>query len=149
MISTKFQTNFKRLMKIIPHLENYNAGQAIKASSSGFMDLHLDILSKTEDQMHIALAHYYKQHGDSIPDPDMQIRIFLKHGWAEALTYQDTYRFQEVYTDLETGSHYPKLRKELNQFLAQWLLNLRRQGFKITEPTLEATSGIIRKTSSK
>jgi hypothetical protein len=33
-----------------------------------------------------------------IPDPDMEITVNRKNETAEALTYQDTYGYQEVYS---------------------------------------------------
>ena len=54
---------------------------------------------------------------------------------AEAMTYQDSFGYKEVYHDLdpETGKYRkvaPKLKKELNSFLNKWLSNLLQQGHK-------------------
>ena len=89
------------------------------------MDLNCDLLHHEEEMQLIALSHLYRSNGDSVPDPDMQIRIWSS-GMAEALTYQDTYRYQEVY-DLD-GMHDQKVRGSLNAFLNQWLTNLLQQG---------------------
>lgn len=92
--------------------------------SPGFMDLHIERLSKDT----IALTHYYQQNGDLIPDPDMEIRIYHKTKMAEALSYQDSFGFRRVYP--EDNKIDIKAKKELNQFLLTWLRNLRLQGFK-------------------
>ncbi len=63
------------------------------------MPLNVDKL--TSDT--IALAHNGKQNGDVMADPDMEVRIYP----------------QEVYP--EPGKYYPKLKKELNEFLNNWL----------------------------
>jgi uncharacterized protein YqiB (DUF1249 family) len=45
----------------------------------------------------------------------------------EALTFQDTYRYREVYlAGLDV-----KAKKELNEFLLQWLTNLIDQGHRL------------------
>ncbi len=60
------------------------------------MDLNLDLLEQTSDNTIIALSHYYKHpSGDMIADPDMTIRVNLPDKTAEALTYQDIYRYDE------------------------------------------------------
>ena len=48
----------------------------------------------------------------------------------EALSFQDTYGYREVYSG--EGAVDVKARKELNDFLVQWLQNLKEQGHKIS-----------------
>ncbi len=89
----------------------------MKFVSSGLMPLNVDKL--TSDT--IALAHNGKQNGDVMADPDMEVRIYPDTKMAEALTFKNDYIgiYQEVYP--EPGKHYPKLKKELNDFLNKWL----------------------------
>ena len=64
------------------------------------MDFNLDILQRKGDVLRIAISHYYKHpSGDMIADPDMEVRVNRKTETAEALTYQDTYGYQEVYSE--------------------------------------------------
>jgi len=81
----------------------------------------------------IALAHYYKQNGDMMADPDMEIRIFPELQMAEALTYQQDGLglYQVVYP--EPGKVYPRRKRDLNQFLNQWLRNAIDQGHRFTD----------------
>jgi uncharacterized protein YqiB (DUF1249 family) len=81
------------------------------------MDLNVDRLSKDT----IALAHNGIQNGDVMADPDVQVKIYPEMKAAEALTFQNDYLgiYQEVYP--EPGKYYPKLKKELNEFLSDWL----------------------------
>lgn len=92
----------------------------IKFVSPGLMPLNVDKL--TSDT--IALAHNGKQNGDVMRDPDMEVRIYPEMKMAEALTFRNDYLgiFQEVYP--EPGKYYPKLKKELNAFLNDWLKNM-------------------------
>jgi len=57
-------------------------------------------------------------------DPDVEVRINREGKMAEALTFQNDYLgiFQQVYP--EPGKYYPKLKKELNDFLNDWLKNM-------------------------
>lgn len=42
------------------------------------MDLNCDVLEVGQDYRRIALSHYWKHDsGDMIPDPDMEIAVFL------------------------------------------------------------------------
>lgn len=119
---------FEQLEELIPGLTELKPGDYKKSKSEGFMDLHLDVLDRTEEELRIALSHNYYQNGDTIADPDMEIRVYLIPDWrkAEALTYQDTYIYNEVYP--EPGKVIPHNKKSLNAFLTQWLKNLKDQG---------------------
>ncbi|HOW14985.1 DUF1249 domain-containing protein [Methanosarcina sp.] len=92
----------------------------MKFQSPGLMDLHVDKLTENT----IALAHNGLQNGDVMADPDMRIWVHAEHKDAEALSYQNDFLgvYQEVYP--EPGKFNPKLKKELNIFLADWLRNI-------------------------
>ena len=98
------------------------------------MDLHVDnLLNNT-----ISLAHNGKQNGDVMADPDMQVWIHPDHKEAEAMTFQNDYLgiFQEVYP--EPGKYRPKLKKDLNDFLADWLKTIIEvQQYKLVAETEE------------
>lgn len=132
-----YSTILKRLLKVIPNLieniENGAISGKSKLASEGLMDLNFDYLGKDKDGNYIiALSHYYEQEGDLIADPDMEIRINPDSATAEAMTYQDTYKYQEVYPEVD-GRQLVNLRlkKALNDFLKQWLNNLIEQGHRI------------------
>ena len=132
-----YSTIYNKLLKVIPGLpEHLQAGTEYGKShlnSSGMMDLSYDYLGReNEDSYLIALAHNFEQNGDLVPDPDMQIRIKPGMKVAEAMTYQDQFGFQKVYFEKEGKKYvYPKLKKDLNYFLNQWLSNLIEQGHRI------------------
>ena len=119
---------YNRLIRVIPNL--YSIKESGKSESSGFMDFNLDILQRKGNVLRVAISHYYKHpSGDMIPDPDMEILVNRKTETAEALTYQDTYGYQEVYS--EDGSCNQSLQRSLDEFLLMWLCNLYDQGHKI------------------
>ena len=119
---------YKRLIRVIPNL--YSIKESGKSEAPGFMDFNLDILQRKSDVLRIAISHYYKHpSGDMIADPDMEVMVNRKSETAEPLTYQDTYGYQEVYS--EDGSCNQSLQHSLNEFLLMWLNNLYEQGHKI------------------
>lgn len=121
--------NWKRLIElgIINNEGVLQFKDAVSLESKPYMNLNLDDLGD-----HVfAMAHNFKQNGDIMADPDMQIRIIPEMHSIEALTYQlDSMGiYQQVYPDEKHVI--PKLKKELNSFLEKWLINLIAQKFKM------------------
>lgn len=125
---------YKRLYKLIPDLDSIEEYRALEADQC--MKLGVDILHKDDKGIVVALSHYYKHSsGDLIPDPDMTLYISKREKRVYALTYQDMYRYDEVYSDCDTFSGELLhsnffIKQSLNAFLGQWLLNLIEQGHK-------------------
>jgi uncharacterized protein YqiB (DUF1249 family) len=126
-----FEMIYARLQEIgILDEDGEMKAEYMKFKSPGLMDLNVDRL--TGDT--IALAHNGKQNGDVMADPDVEVRINRPGKMAEALTFKNDYLgiFQEVYP--EPGKYYPKLKKELNDFLNDWLKNMIEvQEYQLTE----------------
>lgn len=137
-LRSPFDSIYKKILKIIPGLiEHIKAGKTKGKSDmdpeSGLMALNYDFLyyDKKGNPV-IALSHYFRQNGDMVADPDMEIRLIPDMQIAEALTYQDQFKYEKVYTEKD-GKDYVnlKLNRELNKFLNQWLTNLVHQGHLI------------------
>jgi uncharacterized protein YqiB (DUF1249 family) len=112
-------------LKVLPEYRKFKA--------KGFMDLGFDNLGGNR----IALSHYYEDSsGDMIPDPDMEILLHPDTKTAEALTYNDSCLYRMVYP--REGCVNPKAKKDLNDFLDQWLSNILQQGFKPAQGKKEA-----------
>ena len=124
----KSQSIYRKLIKIIPDIATRRSAGKSKLLSDALMDLNLDILSKQKNIIRIALSHYYKQNGDMIADPDMEIIINAQLMTANAMTYQDSMIFQSAEQD---GGINQKLVNNLNEFLDQWLQNCIDQGHMI------------------
>ena len=124
----KSQSIYKKLIKIIPDIATRNDAGKSQLSSGAMMDLNLDLLSREGNIVRIALSHYYKQNGDMVADPDMEIIINTQLMTANAMTYQDSMIFQSAEQD---GCVNQKLVNSLNEFLDQWLQNCIDQGHKI------------------
>ena len=122
---------FHRLLDVVPDLMTLSAGNYGRSEVSGFMNLNLDVLAKSHNKVVIALSHLYKHpSGDMIPDPDMQITVYLSDEYAEAQTFQDFYRFRAVETMI--GQVDQRTQRELNSFLLTWLGNLIAHGHSVT-----------------
>lgn len=128
MRKTIYESNFDKMVKLgIIKADGSLAFQEYKKiESKPYMPLSIDMIAKDT----IAMAHNYIQEGDVMADPDMEIRIIPEMKMIEALTYQQDGLgiFQRVYTE-DGKRFYPKLKKDLNSFLGQWLNNLINQGF--------------------
>jgi uncharacterized protein YqiB (DUF1249 family) len=130
-------TIYKRLFRLIPDLAELEPGAARTWKSEGYMPLRFNVLYKGEDTpdypwVRISLAHTYIQNGDVMADPDMEIKVYLSENWpyAEAMTYQQD--GLGIYQVVYPGNDQVNLaaKRDLNNFLADWLNNLRKQGFK-------------------
>lgn len=127
-----YESIYKKLQKLgvidlVATKQDYS-----KSEIPNYMPLSFDTLLTNDSVTVIALAHNYKQNGDLIADPDMQIAIH-KHGMAEALTYQQDNLgiYQQVYDTFPAPRQMrTRLKKELNSFLNQWLKNCLNQGHK-------------------
>ena len=115
-----------------------NRFDAAKSKVAGFMDLNFDYLYGNELSARIALNHYYRQNGDMIPDPDMEILVRFDREEAEALTFQDVYGFSTVEAGSPEGRRNASAR--INSFLAFWLDNLHHQGHRIDEAAANCNS---------
>ena len=104
------QKVFQQLTTVVPDLDQWtsaaaefdgSAPEALKFKAPGMMDLNVDILHRDGNQCEITMSHYYKHRsGDMIADPDMQVCIDFAEESAVAHTYQDSFGYQEVETDL-------------------------------------------------
>lgn len=97
------------------------------------MDLNVDNLLYNK----IALAHNGLQNGDVMADPDVEVEIDNEKQEAETLSFQNDYLgiYQEVYP--EPGKYHPKLKKDLNEFLNDWLQNIIDTQYQLAEKESE------------
>jgi len=78
-----------------------------------------------------ALAHYYKQNGDSVADPDMVFyrRVIGGETVWYPVTFQNSMTYQEaiVFKDGQVQGYKPNLVKELASFANMWMKNVKEQ----------------------
>ena len=121
---------FQKLMRIAPRLADIKNGA--KSEVHGNMDLRCEILETGSDFRRIALGHYWEHpSGYIIPDPDIELSVFLDWELAEAITYRDAFKYEDAYPvmgeppDLE-------VHPRINTFLDAWLGNLIAQDHLLT-----------------
>ena len=144
----RYEMNYARIQALLRRpLTKLEPETVVRLKAGGFMDLVVEVLPPCDatGATILSLCHYFEQNGDLCQDPEMTVRLFppgsklelvltpsthSKWGRAEALTFQMAIPpiYQEVYPS--PGRHVPKLRRELNAFLAQWLGNLKMQGHR-------------------
>ena len=103
------EMNYGRLVKIISEdiLKTAPVGSSAKSVSGPYMDFHFDILRRSEGEngqwVEIAIAHRGVQNGDSMADPDMELRVYFHPlmNTVEPLTFQNDYAgvYQRVWED--------------------------------------------------
>jgi len=132
---TIYETIYSKLDKLTGGIEEFiSKGEPLRIENPPYMRLTIEVLHVSGTIAVISLTHYYEQNGDLVPDPDMEVRIYLEHRVAEALTYQDAFGYRVVYPGPNKVDL--KAKGDLNRFLKQWLGNLKQQGFFDVTPTV-------------
>lgn len=114
-----------------------NKEQARKINNNGgnptflppsFMPFNIDFLYKdsatAQGSYRFAFSHYYKQNGDMIADPDMEVLYFPDTQEIAAMTFQDYRSYQD---SMENKTINLKLQRDLTVFLKTWLNNVIEQ----------------------
>lgn len=130
IMKTVYEKNYDALMPYIDFMTQNNLVW-LKIENEPYMPLSIDLLyhDSQENSTRYAIAHNFIQQGDVMADPDMEIRIYEDTKQAESLTFQQDSLgiYQAVYPI--PGQMNLRLKKQLNSFLANWLRNLKEQGF--------------------
>ncbi len=124
----------QRIYKKLEQLGILDVKEHVKVENGSYMPLSIDRLGENR----LAIAHNFIQNGDVMADPDMEVMLYPESRMAEALTFQNSAlgTYQEVYAFDGQGKKIgvrPRLKKELNAFLEQWLINLVAQGFMVKQ----------------
>lgn len=130
------------LKEVLPNLEDIQLGTHWKLKAPGFMDLVVEGIAPVYHvdgvkRIPLSLTHYYKQNGDMMADPDMQLEIWLMpegqpHRVIPLTFQQDSLGlFQQVYPkDPDRSVWRPELHQDLTAFMLDWFKNLKSQGHK-------------------
>jgi hypothetical protein len=129
-----YERNYERILALVPDIDKRNSCTAFKLKSPGYMDLSIEVLRRDEHgRVIISMTHYGEQNGDLMADPDMEIALVPQLKAAEALTWRNDYVGINRVVYPEPGKVIPKLKAELNDFLAGWLENIAAQGHKLDQ----------------
>lgn len=94
----------------------------MKLKSDGFEDLKVEAIGGGE----YSIAHYYKQNGDSMRDPEITFTVDT-----ETKSIHPTSFLQDVAGIFYETKTAPAARvKDLKQFMSQWFTNIKDQGFE-------------------
>ncbi|WP_147073650.1 DUF6908 domain-containing protein, partial [Sulfuriferula plumbiphila] len=80
MNTTVYSRIYAGLLEIIPDLPTVKQGDYRCSNVSGSMALGLDVLYSSKTEVHLELAHHFEQNGVLVPDPDMEICVYLVSG---------------------------------------------------------------------
>ena len=94
----------------------------MKLKSEGFEDLVLEAIGGDE----YSIAHYYRQNGDAMRDPEITFTIDKQTGSIHPTSFlQD-----DIGLFYETNSVPPSRVRDLKDFMSQWFANIKHQGFE-------------------
>jgi hypothetical protein len=122
---------FLKLVKLLPgelqHIKIDNTEETFMPVSFEFL---FNVQFGPVQAKVYALAHFYKQNGDLVPDPDMQFMQFQQKGEDVILpmTYQDAMRFDECL--FQENIKWKVLKKKMHSmvsFANIWLKNIEDQ----------------------
>ena len=110
--------------------EGLNVGDARKIDNSVFMPVYIKHIGLTDRGPLFSIAHYYKQNGDLMKDPDM---VFLKMNtkYYPVSFQQDGgagfYQEAVVIKQNRVTGYRPPILDELVSFANGWMRNIKEQ----------------------
>lgn len=118
------ERNFKAFEKLFPKIVSGEYVSLRLEAGEGYDPL---VVSHKYDNRY-AMEHYYLQNGDSMYDPYMEFLLDTEAETMQAASFENSGMDvnQQVYVE---GGYYPKLQKDLNNFLATWMKNISQQGY--------------------
>ena len=123
-------TNFKALKPFL----DIATDDSRHFKADGFMDLVIEDMCITDDiGGHVyTISHYGVQNGDLMADPDMELSVNMETGKIIPRTFRNDYigTYQSVFKTINGKLMYShRLLIDLDEFLWQWLKNIKDQGF--------------------
>ena len=124
MGSSLYHDNYMKLKEIADGILS-NRYSYMKLKSSGYMDLCIEHIWGNR----ISMSHYYQQNGDLMADPDMELIVDHENETIRSAAFQQDNLgiYQMAYSGDDLIDQ--RLSKELDDFLSQWLDNIKNQGF--------------------
>ena len=129
------QTINKAAAKILDRLTaDLKPGKSRKFGDDGdaYMPVHVECLTNG----HYSVAHYFKQNGDLVSDPDMEFYRAETGAWLPVNCTMATgyYTLALSFENGKPKGFYPRALRELCSFAAMWMRNIKgQQDFTFTE----------------
>lgn len=128
-----FQTLIKDLNEENRHLKINNAPDAFMPLSVELLESDL-IINEVLNVKIYSLAHYFEQHGDLVPDPDMTFAVIVHTVLSPELvhiapmTYQDSLSYNEgMFFDAGRLMIRKSVQADMTRFANTWLNNIYHQ----------------------
>ena len=118
------ERNFKAFEKLFPKIVSGEYVSLRLEAGEAFDPL---VISHKYGERY-SMEHYYMQNGDRMYDPYMEFLLDTKAKTMQAASFENSGMgiAQEVYVE---GGYRPKLQKDLNHFLTNWMQNISHQGY--------------------
>ena len=94
----------------------------MKLKSEGFEDLVLEVIGSGE----YSIAHYYRQNGDAMRDPEITFTVDEK----TKSIHPTSFLQDNMGIFYETADAAPAQVRDLKEFMSQWFTNIKNQGFE-------------------
>lgn len=95
-----------------------------------YMPVHIEVIERTDQYDHISLAHYGRQNGDAMRDPEMIIALHKESQQFVPYYYRNDYMGMEQYSVRWTEEGIllnRRLQADHTTFANQWLRNIAAQ----------------------
>lgn len=130
------ESNYRKLLKLIPNLVNLNKTMIGKASKKP--DLQLDIVERSPYTLTIQLSHcFYQDRQQELMLPEIKVRIYLDAQLAEVLRDCTRSDVSKVFKDPGRTREILEYKWRLNYFLEKWLDYCLRTNYQFHAGTLE------------
>ena len=113
------ESNYHKLLRLIPGLPNLNKKAVGKASKNP--DLQLDIIERARHTLTIQLSHCFNQAPECLMTPEVKVRIYLDAQLAEVLRDCAHSDVSSVFKDPGQAIEILDYKWRLNYFFEKWL----------------------------
>lgn len=125
------KTAAKVFRTLVADLQNPGDARVIDNTDGTFMPVHVEIIDRSQYGPHVSIAHYYKQNGDLMKDPEMTFLASLK-GSVLPMTFEQDGGLPICQVAMEidengTIRRNEKLQNSLVSFANMWMKNIKDQ----------------------
>lgn len=132
-----YERNYARLMRLLPHIreDGYKRSFAFTSDQRIKTRLNFSVLENSPYTSYTLL----KQDNllDWLPAPELYIRCYHDAKLAEITSAQNTRSFKGIYAYPNKAMHQPDEKRQLNQFLEEWLERCLLSGYEVADIALK------------
>lgn len=130
-----YEESYRRLLRLFPELSSSDPS-SVSLPLKNHAHLELTIKENCKYTTIIQLRHHMTQASSFIDNPAMTLRAYHDAQMVEAISYQNAHRFKAVYDYPNNLMHQPFEKKQINQFLCDWL----KHCISLKEPLPQAST---------